>query len=358
MRLTALLLGGCLWLWSAEVRLTVDQLVSFITSSIQLGHSDKRVADYLKNVILTERLDARVVEELQRRGAGPRTLDELEKLRERSKNLPPPGGRRDQPEPPPLPPPGPEEQQRIIERVRQYALEYTRRLPDFICLEVTRRYVDPTGLEFWRHVDTVTARLTYFEQREEYRVVLINDRPVDMSIEELEGSTSTGEFGTMLREIFEPRTETTFRWERWGKLRGRITHVYSYFVRKDRSNWTITYQKRLHTIPAYRGLVYIDRDTLQVLRVTLEAVDIDPEFPVREARTTLDYDYVDIGGQQYLLPLRFVMQMREAKLLVKNEVEFRNYRKFAADAVIKFETPEPLPEEVVTEQPVQPQRQK
>lgn len=352
-RAGALLLLGTLAL-AASVELTVDQLVSFVTSSIQLKHSDSRVASYLRNVKLIERLDPRVIEELQRRGAGPKTLEALERLQEQSKNLPPPRAAQLAPSAPALPPPSPEQQKHIIEKVRDYALSYTRRLPDFICLEVTRRYADPSGLEFWRKLDTVTARLTYFEQREDYRVVLVNDRPVDMSIDELEGSISTGEFGTMLREIFEPETQTQFRWERWGKLRGRITHVYSYFVPKERSKWTISYERRLHTVPAYRGLIYVDRDTLQVLRVTLEAVDIDPSFPVQEAHTTLDYDYVDISGQQYLLPLRFVMRMREGKLLVKNEVEFRNYRKFTADTVIKFETPEPLPEEMLREQPLTP----
>ncbi len=38
-------------------------------------------------------------------------------------------------------------------------------------------------------------------------------------------------------------------------------------------------------------------------------------------------------------------------LLAKNEVEFRLYRKFAAEAVVTFETPEPLPEEKTKEQP-------
>ncbi len=46
--------------------------------------------------------------------------------------------------------------------------------------------------------------------------------------------------------------------------------------------------------------------------------------------------------------------MRQGKFLVKNEVKFRMYRKFAAEATVTFDTPEPLPEEKTKEQPPVP----
>jgi hypothetical protein len=68
----------------------------------------------------------------------------------------------------------------------------------------------------------------------------------------------------------------------------------------------------------------------------------------------LDYDFVKISDLEFLLPLKSVMRMREGRMLVKNEVEFRMYRKFGAEAVITFDTPDPLPEEATQELPVQP----
>ena len=349
-RVAVLWLAACLAA-APQMKLTVDQLVSFITSSIELDHADGKVAKYLKNVTLTEKLDDRTIESLQGLGAGPKTVQALMRLRDASRKL----GEAAPPEPEkrrsPMPPPPPEEQQRIIEEVRDYALNYTKHLPDFICTQVTRRYGDPSGLEFWRKLDTVTAKLSYFEEKEDYQVILLNNRPVDLTYDDLGGSTSTGEFGTMLREIFEPDSETTFAWERWGKLRGKLVHVYSYRVRQDKSEWAISYERKMSVVPAYRGLIYVDRDTLMVLRITLQAQNIPPSFPIQEARTVLDYDYVDISGRDFMLPLKFEMRMRQGRLLVKNEVEFRLYRKFGAEAIITFDTPEPLPEEMTTEQP-------
>jgi hypothetical protein len=85
--------------------------------------------------------------------------------------------------------------------------------------------------------------------------------------------------------------------------------------------------------------------------VTLDAQDIPSFFPIQMARTQLDYDYTDIGGSTYLLPLRAEVKMREGKLLVRNDIEFRNYRKFGADTSITFDTPEPLGAELIDETP-------
>ncbi len=56
----------------AQSKLTVEQLISFVKSSVQLHHDDRQIATFIKkNVKLSNRLDARTVEELQGAGAGP-----------------------------------------------------------------------------------------------------------------------------------------------------------------------------------------------------------------------------------------------------------------------------------------------
>ncbi len=338
----------------AQMRLSVEQLISFVESSIKLKHEDRRVAEYIRKVHLTERLEDRTIEVLQGKGAGPRTTEAMRAIAEASASLPkaaPPA-----PKPPAavIPPPPAAEIKKIIEDVREYALGYTKRLPDFICTQVTRRYFDPSGLEFWQSTDIITERLSYFEQKEDYKVVLVNNRPTDIAHDQLGGATSSGEFGTLMREIFDPESETDFRWERWATLRGHRSHVYSYRVAQPRSKWRIEYQRSMSIIPGYQGLVFIDAGTLAVMRITLDAVGIPPSFPVQQAKTMLDYDFVKIGESEHVLPLRAEVRMREGRNLVKNEVEFRMYRKFGAEAIIKFDTPDPLPEEMTKEQPLKP----
>lgn len=341
---------------SAQMKLTVDQLTKFIESSIKLKHEDRRVAEYLKRVRLSESLDDRMVEVLQGLGAGPKTVDALRVLAAASKELPKATPLAEKPAPPPIPPPSSAEQKQVIENARLYALSYAKRLPDFICVQVTRRYIDPSGLEMWHKMDTVTERLSYFEQKEDYKVVLVNNQPVDISHDQLAGSTSSGEFGSMLKQIFEPASEAEFLWERWATLRGHRNHVYSYRVRKERSQYTIWFDKKMNVVPGYRGSIFVDAQTNAVTRILFEATEIPPTFPVQQARTQLDYDFIKIGESEHVLPLRAEVRMREGRNLTKNEVEFRMYRKFGADATIKFDTPDPLPEEATKETPPVPKK--
>ncbi len=338
----------------AQMKMTVAQLISFVKSSVELHHPDKQVAEYLKKVTLTNRLDIRTVEDLQGMGAGYRTMEALRALVEATKGLEPPPVVPPKPAPSPIPPPSAADQKKIIEEARQYALNYIKRLPDFICTQVTRRYVDPTGMEFWQRADVITARLTYFEQKEDYKVVMVNNRPSDLSYDKLGGSTSTGEFGSLLKEVFEPETEAEFQWERWATLRTRRMHVYNYRVRQSRSKWHVVYEHQQDIVPGYTGLVYVDRDSHAVMRISMDAQDIPTSFPIQQAGSVLDYDYAEISGGQFILPLRAVVRLRASKHLSKNEVEFRMYRKFGAEATIKFETPEPLPADKINEQPPKP----
>lgn len=332
------------------------QLGGFIRSSLNLHHDDGKVATFLKKVQLTEKLDDRQIEEFEGLGAGPRTLQALRDLAAASASLPsgPPPAVATRPAAAPvIPPPPAAEQERVLSQVRNYALDYDKRLPDFICAQVTRRYYDPSGLEFWSAADTITAKLTYFQNKEEKKVMFVNGRYLDMDYDRLGGATSTGEFGSLLKEIFAAESSATFDWARWATLRGRRMYVFSYRVARPNSKWKLLYERTQETTPGYKGLVFVDRDTQQVMRVTLDAEDIPASFPIQAATTKLDYDYQEISSQIFLLPLRAEIRMRSGKQLVKNEVEFRMYRKFGADTSITFDTtPDALSADQLEEKPV------
>jgi hypothetical protein len=65
---------------NAEMSLTVNQLIKFIQSAIQLKQPDRQVAEYLKHVKMVEKLDDQTIEDLQGQGAGPKTVAVLKDL--------------------------------------------------------------------------------------------------------------------------------------------------------------------------------------------------------------------------------------------------------------------------------------
>jgi len=330
----------------AQSTVPVEQITQFVRSSIQLKLPDKQVAAQLHGMHLSEKLADTKIEALQGEGAGPKTVAALRELSAASQSLAAPAP----PAPPPvrksIPPPSYEDQQKVINQMREYALHYSGSLPDFICKQVTRRYYDPLGKESWRTGDTIVAKLSFSEQKEKYDVILANGSPVlNRTIESFGGTTSSGEFGSLLKYIFEPKSDAEFRWEKWGRVRNHICYVFTFAVDQPHSQWGILDgETKREVVPAYNGQIFVDRDTSQVLRIFMQSVDIPSDFPIQLAQTTLDYDYSSISGHQFLLPLKAEIQLNRGRFMSRNDVEFRSYQKFSADAVITFDTPDPVPD--------------
>ena len=312
---------------SAET-LSVAQLLRFLQSSetlIQQGKmTDRELAGFLSKVKLTERLDDHTLEDIQGQvNIGPRTLLALHKLEEESGSLSVAAPIAPPPKPKPIPPPSSEEQAAIIDDIRQYSLNYTDNLPDFICTQVTRRlgaplpgtkYGGPAGGDpRWQALDTLQIRLSFFQKKEQYKVVLVNNTLVNQDYEKLGGSKSFGEFGSMLREIFEPSTEAHFEWDHWGTLRGKRVMAFRYHVPLDRSKYHLIVDNNLSTITAYTGLVEVEPDTHAVIRVTADAENIPPDFPIKKVVDVLDYDYQDLSGHTFLLPLKAQVLMQATR---------------------------------------------
>jgi hypothetical protein len=348
-RVLAVILAVCFA--ASGQTLTVEKLAAFIQSSARLisegKMTDREVAGYLGKVKLSERLDDRAIEQIQSSAAvGPKTLQALRELRDRTQGLAAAKPIVPEPPPTPIPPPSSEEQAAIIAKVRKYALNYSKNLPDFICTQITRRYAAPavgSRDPSWQHLDTLQIQLTYFEQKEDYKLTLVNNRLATQDYRTLGGATSTGDFGTMMRELFEPSSEARFEWYDWATLRGRLTMKFAYRVSQARSRWHINYDRRLDLVPAYRGLVYVDNETHEVTRITLVADSIPPGFPVRRAETDLHYGYTEISGNTFLLPLKAETIMAADDYLTRNETEFRRYRKYTTSAEIRFDTETEVP---------------
>ena len=60
----------CLASLTAQNSRTVDAVVSFVKSSIQLKQSDKKVAEELRKITLSQKLEDHTIELLQAQGAG------------------------------------------------------------------------------------------------------------------------------------------------------------------------------------------------------------------------------------------------------------------------------------------------
>jgi hypothetical protein len=332
---------------AAQAGRGVDDLVAFVKSAIQLKQPDKAVAEEVAKIRLANRLDGATVDQLQRSGAGPKTVAALRRLVEATASLPaqqasarPAAGAAAEA----IPPPEPAEWNEAIAGIRTNALDYTRNLPNYICVQQTKRRVDPTGAGSWTLADTIVEQLNYFEQKETYKVLQVNDRPMPPNTrqDQLGGAKSTGEFGSILRTIFDPETGTEFRFERWATLGGRRAYVAAFRVPRPAYGIRHELSKQSITV-GFHGLIFADRDTRTVRRVQMECDDIPADFPIRAVSLQLDYADAEIAGQNYLLPLESSIRSREGKAASWNEVTYHGYRKFGTDVNITFDAPDDAP---------------
>ena len=340
------LLLGCLCVFAAfaQQQVTVDKLIEFLNSALSQKQPDKDVAAVVATMKLSQKLDARTIEDLQSKGAGPKTVAALSRLADASTNLPAPAPKAEAPKPKPIPPPPYEEQQRVLSEAREYALNYSKSLPDFICLQTTRRYHDPhfrPGTEgSWAISDRLAEKLTYFDQHEKYEPISQNDNSLyGKGAESIGGALSRGDFGTLLKEVFDPASSAEFHWERWANLDGHLMHVYTYAIDQLHSKETLDFDRSQQVTPGYHGEVFIEKASNAVWRVTVEP-EPPASFPMQNIREQLDYRYTDIGGQKFLLPQAGEIVMRTEGIGRRNELEFRSYRKYSADTSITFDDAE------------------
>jgi hypothetical protein len=224
----------------------------------------------------------------------------------------------------------------FLDKTRGKALAYTEQLPNFICTQITQRFVRflPGG---WRQEDNYVAELSYYDQREHYKLLTVaNKIATDMTLEKMAGTTSTGEFGTSLRELFDPSTRASFRLEGTDQTNGHDTVRIGFQVSLENSKYTITYNKERTIVAAYRGRCWVDPASHNVVRLESKAMNIPETFPVTRAESSVDYDLADISGIKYWLPVHAEVVLAEGatKIQTKNVIEFRKYRKFEAEVKI------------------------
>lgn len=225
---------------------------------------------------------------------------------------------------------------RWIELVRQKALEYSDTLPDFVCAQRTRRYAATADSATWQAQDVWEAELSYNQKAERYSHLRLNGKPSRRPLESLGGALSIGEFGSMLRTLFLPETQTEFWKEGEEPFQGTLSIIAGFKVSQERSSWTLSFKNSHSLRVAYRGKVWIDATNYQVLRITQQAVQLPATFPITYSETTTMFGYVSIPGlegKRFLLPQAadLILQERQPPVRSRNVIEFRNYRKFTSD---------------------------
>jgi hypothetical protein len=225
----------------------------------------------------------------------------------------------------------------LIQKASDAALDFTETLPNYVVQEVASRYESTTSPASWHAIDVVSADLVFENYKENYRNITINGKPTTKPLEET-GAWSTGEFGTLLIDLFSPATAADFHYRRDGRTSGFDAKIYDFEVKRENSHWDIHFNSQSYT-PAYMGSVWLDPKTARVLRIEIEAKGFPTSFPADHVESATDYSFVRLGGaQQFLLPVHaeILSCQRGTNNCSKNTIDFRNYHKYTGESSIQF----------------------
>ncbi len=225
----------------------------------------------------------------------------------------------------------------ILADATKYAMTYGDSLPNFMCEQMTDRYVyrvNLGGTGQWNHKDEFAEQLTYFEHEENRTLLEMEQNGSSSShdTENLRSAVSDGEFGFTLSGVFRPSAMADFQWKETGVLGDGTVQVFDYRVGPEHSTFNLRASLNDVVTVGYHGQVYIDTVTRMVRRITKEADNVPPKYPIQAALISVDYDFVVLNDHDYMLPISAqVILKRGNRQLDMNEIRFRNFRRFGSN---------------------------
>src|SRR5437870_3243084 len=239
----------------------------------------------------------------------------------------------------------------LLERTRKATLGAAETMPDYLVKQQITRSHAIGQTNNWAVYDRLTIAVSYRQSAgEQYKLLSVNGMPPGEEEAEgsrygknLGGTTSSGEYVSMLAQLFAPETRAEFQPVDTDTIRGHRTIVYEYVVRQELSRQILSWSASLtspesHAVVGYRGRIWVDRETNRVLRLEDISTEIPSGFPITAASSVIDYDWVTINEQQHLLPSRAVIELSDhlgqQSEQTRNDILFRGYRKFGAEVKI------------------------
>jgi hypothetical protein len=324
--------------WSAE-QLTAEQLEHVL--SVLHKESDKELARDLNGLHLTERLAEARFERLNSELPGKASREMLLAIADESDFLDlPPADLLD------LPAPDRAAQGQIVSRAADFVATTVLKMPDFMAARTTTRFQDTDVMRLVEK-QPVSVLGFRFIDRHEVTAVYRNGEEVDQgaksnkpekNISTKPGLYSWGVFGPLLGVVVTDLLKGKIGWSHWEQTVDGPAAVFRFTVHADKSSYMVRYCcvlkdgrfKEFTTTPAYHGEIAVEPATGSVLRIVLKT-DLTPDVDLSRADLAVDYKRVDIGGRNYILPVRSVSVSTTPLIIAINDAVFDHYHQFRGE---------------------------
>ncbi|HEX4322332.1 MAG TPA: hypothetical protein VHZ52_15580 [Acidobacteriaceae bacterium] len=291
-------------------RISIEKLEQIVASSHDLP--DAKMAEQLSYLELSERLSGEKFAPIRAQLHGVASLRALVALTDRSEFEKPPAA-----EIPAKPPLDAEAQKKLLAQAMDYAQRTISKLPNFLATRHSSLFEDKPGERFGtnvrsaeplHYIDSSTASVVYRGGSEKH----------DSEAEKREASANTagdlassGQFGPVLAKVLADASEGKVEWSHWELVNSNVRAIFRYTVPQKKSHYNVQLVLPWYTgnvvkeEPGYHGEIAIDPADGTVLRLTILA-EMKPSNPMNRADMMVEYGPVEIGGKDYVCPLRSV----------------------------------------------------
>lgn len=233
----------------------------------------------------------------------------------------------------------------LIPAIRRRVNEAFGRLPDFRAKEVTRMFHSTDKKVKWVPNGVIAAEVAYEGDHESYsEIELDGKRPANAPsiadadyMRSFNNAWSTGDFESIAHCVFAGLDDSDFHKLDTGHSSEGDLVVYEFAGGRASTCVGVLSQSQV-AYPSYRGSFKVKPQTQEVVHVELEATDIPKGYPLDRAERSVDFGRVQIGTEQYLMPTTgyWFGCYRNSYSCFLNRVDFRNYRRFSSDSVLRF----------------------
>ena len=249
----------------------------------------------------------------------------------------------------------------LLDRIRARAAENLRALANYTCTENIDRSWREREFDKFKLVDKLRMEVALVDGRELF--ALLGAGKFEKSkIPQIghAGAIGNGSFAMHAEFIFQTPWpsftyvgETVLNGQRAVRYDYRVPLLLSNYAIKTDLWWTridpASGTERLEKYPpdqalvGYRGSIWVDANTLDLIRLEVHTDDIPRILKVTAASESIEYRRVSMRGADFLLPEFSELAMRGAGSETLNRTEFSACRPYTVESALRFNAPTPPP---------------
>ncbi|MCC6586440.1 MAG: hypothetical protein IT168_06955 [Bryobacterales bacterium] len=230
-----------------------------------------------------------------------------------------------------------------LTRIKVHMSEILTRIPDYTCQLTVERTARLAKTRRFRLIDLLRLEVALVQGRELFSWPgegKFDDREIGKIVGG--GTIGNGNFALHARAVFLGGG-VDFKYEGTREEKGRTLVRYTYRVPRAKSGYTLK-SGALQGVTGYHGFFEVDQNSIDLVRLEVEAEDIPAHLPIQAARDLMEYARVKIGEHEFLLPKYAELSLTdEAGAEHRNRTTFAACRQYSGESVISFADPTPEP---------------